>query len=318
MKKYITVLIFALAMFPLMWAYAADIPFLMNYQGSVKSSGTPYNGNGYFKFAFVNSSSTVDPPTYWSNNDTSTSGSEPTYAVTIPVSNGLFSVKFGDNSFTNMTTLQSTVFDESYMSVRTWFSDDNINFTALSPDQRIVSGAYAVKAQSAETAVSKAGDTMTGGLTVPSLTYSTPKQASVTYAAVGFTPQDETLAYTKQPDSNGYVHSGFGRFIFPVTLPAGVTIDGISCNCFDNNATMRVEVYLKKGQWPGGNATTIDTLATTNAGSPGPITLTSSSALNEVLAAGPEYFYYIETFLSGASDQLGFFSVTIHYTYTSP
>ena len=44
---------------------------------------------------------------------------------------------------------------------------------------------------------------------------------SVTYAAVGFSPSDETISYTKQ--LNGYV-SGQGTFIIPLILPAGAII----------------------------------------------------------------------------------------------
>ena len=63
-------------------------------------NGSPYSGTGYFKFAVVDSAGTTS---YWSNDDTSAAGSEPTYAVELWVSGGLFNVLLGDTSLTNMT-----------------------------------------------------------------------------------------------------------------------------------------------------------------------------------------------------------------------
>jgi hypothetical protein len=167
-NRFTTYLVFLLTMSPLVWANAADVPYIMNYQGSVKATGgMPYDGNGYFKFAIVDMAGTTS---YWSNDSTSAVGSEPTASVEVAVSNGLFSVKLGDVSITNMTTdLSGTVFDNTSTYIRTWFSDDDATFSQLSPDQQIVSTGHAIHAQSAETAVSKTGDTMTGALTVPSL-----------------------------------------------------------------------------------------------------------------------------------------------------
>ncbi len=152
MNRYATYLIFLLTMFSLTWANAADVPYIMNYQGSVKTTeGMPYDGNGYFKFAIIDQPVTTS---YWSNDSTSAVGSEPTASVEIAVSNGLFSVKLGDiTAYTNMTTdLSGTVFDNTSIYIRTWFSDDDATFVKLSPDQQIVSTGHAIHAQNAESA----------------------------------------------------------------------------------------------------------------------------------------------------------------------
>ena len=47
---------------------------------------------------------------YWSNDGTSTAGSEPTAAVAISVSNGVYSVLLGDTSLASMTAIPLTVF----------------------------------------------------------------------------------------------------------------------------------------------------------------------------------------------------------------
>ena len=69
---------------------------MINYQGRV-AVGDPavnFNGTGAFKFALVNGDGSAS---YWSNDGTSTEGSEPTAAVSLPVTKGLYSVLLGAN-----------------------------------------------------------------------------------------------------------------------------------------------------------------------------------------------------------------------------
>jgi len=74
-------------------ALHAQAPNLLNYQGRVAVGAVNFNGSGQFKFALVNTNGTV---TYWSNDGTSNAGSQPTAAVTLTVTNGLYSVLLGN------------------------------------------------------------------------------------------------------------------------------------------------------------------------------------------------------------------------------
>jgi hypothetical protein len=121
-------------------------PPVVAYQGEVQVGGMPYTGNGYFKFAIVNATNI----TYWSNNGSSTGGSEPTVAVQLAVNNGLFSVLLGDTTLGGMTQpLAADVFNQSIRYLRVWFSSDNITFDQLMPDTRIAAVPYALQAQEA-------------------------------------------------------------------------------------------------------------------------------------------------------------------------
>jgi hypothetical protein len=121
-------------------------PSVVAYQGEVQTGGTPYTGTGYFKFAIVNATNV----TYWSNDSTSTGGSEPTTAVQLTVSDGLFSVLLGDTTLSGMTQpLTSDVFNQSIRYLRVWFSSDNATFNKLLPDTRIAAVPYALQAQDA-------------------------------------------------------------------------------------------------------------------------------------------------------------------------
>jgi hypothetical protein len=123
----------------------AQAPQIINYQGRVLAGTTNFNGTGQFKFALVNTNGLT---TYWSNDGTSVNGSEPTNAVSLGVSNGLYSVLLGDTSLSNMMTIPPTVFSNSDVRLRVWFNDGSHGSQLLSPDQRIVSVGYAVLATS--------------------------------------------------------------------------------------------------------------------------------------------------------------------------
>src|SRR5437867_212964 len=96
----------------------AQVPQLINYQGRVVVGTTNFDGTGQFKFALVNANGST---TYWSNNGTSTAGSEPTNAVSLTVSKGLYSVLLGDTSVANMTvSIPASVFNNSDVRLRVW------------------------------------------------------------------------------------------------------------------------------------------------------------------------------------------------------
>src|SRR5688572_24545200 len=79
-----------------------QVPEIISYQGRVAVGGAAFHGVGRFKFAVVNGNATES---LWSNDITSTGGSEPASSVLIGVSNGLFAVLLGDASLSNMTAI---------------------------------------------------------------------------------------------------------------------------------------------------------------------------------------------------------------------
>jgi len=123
-------------------------PTVVSYQGRVQVSGAPFTGTGYFKFAIVNQAGNT---TYWSNDGTSSGGSEPTAAVPLPVSNGLFTVLLGDTSLDGMTQqLTASVFSGYDRYLRVWFrAGESGAFTRLTPDTPIAAVPYALQAQHA-------------------------------------------------------------------------------------------------------------------------------------------------------------------------
>ncbi len=102
-------------------------------------------------FGYVSSPTVVIPPppanvlytSYWSNDGSSVNGSEPAAAVSVPVTNGLFTVGLGDTSLANMAALPPAVFTQPNLQLRLWFNDGVQGSAALSPVQNVTTTPYA-------------------------------------------------------------------------------------------------------------------------------------------------------------------------------
>ncbi len=128
------------------WAgdLSAQVPGLINYQGRVSVGTTLFDGTGQFKFALVNAAGTT---TFWSNDGSSTAGSQPVAAVSRTVTKGVYAVMLGDTTVINMTTtVSAAVFSNPDVRLRVWFNDGTNGFQMLTPDQRITSVGYAMMA----------------------------------------------------------------------------------------------------------------------------------------------------------------------------
>ena len=125
---------------------AFAVPSLLNHQGRIAVSGVNFNGSGQFKFALVNATGSV---TYWSNDGTSTAGSQPTAAVTLTVANGLYAVLLGNTELTNMTAIAPAALEYADVRLRVWFNDGTKGFQQISPDQRLAAVPYSIKSRKA-------------------------------------------------------------------------------------------------------------------------------------------------------------------------
>lgn len=115
--------------------------------GSVVSIDVFSAGSGYSSTPTV----TVVPPpgvlsyvTYWSNDGTSSGGSQPATAVSVAVAGGLFTVLLGDTNLPNMSVIPPAVAVNRDLHLRIWFNDGVSGFAQLAPDQRLSSTPYAL------------------------------------------------------------------------------------------------------------------------------------------------------------------------------
>ena len=151
MKRIILLVLFGV--YTAICEVSAQIPPLIHYQGRVVAGGTNLSGPGQFKFALIGTNQAGAAVTLWSNDGSGATRGEPAAAVTLPVDNGLFAVLLGDAALPNMRAIPATVFTNSDVRLRVWFSEGAGVFEALAPDQRIAAVGYAMMAAAAVTVV---------------------------------------------------------------------------------------------------------------------------------------------------------------------
>ena len=118
--------------------------------GVVTSITVPAPGRNYSPSPTV----TIAPPppnyayvTYWSNDASSSGGGEPGQAALLLVNQGLFSVNLGDTGLSNMmAVIPPSIFTNSDVRLRIWFSDGVSAFQQFYPDQRLTAAGYAMMA----------------------------------------------------------------------------------------------------------------------------------------------------------------------------
>jgi hypothetical protein len=231
----------AAAAFMLTSIMHAQVPQIISYQGRVAVGGVNFNGTGTFNFALVNSTGTTS---YWSNDGTNLNGTQPASAVSLTVTNGLYSVLLGDATIPNMTAIPASVFTNSDVHLRVWFNDGTHGAQQLSPDPRIASVGYAIVA----------GSVVNGAVGLPQLGLGTisgsincnTSDPAHTYVYLRGT---NSLAYVGDPNGGNYpfqltlvppgsytlvAHQANGiENTTPVTISAGQTISGISLAAAD-------------------------------------------------------------------------------------
>lgn len=172
----------ALAVIPVTSLHA--VPLIISYQGRVAVGSTNFNGPAAFKFALIDASGTT---TYWSNNGTSVAGSEPSAAVTLTVTNGLYSVLLGDATLTNMTAIPSSVFSNDFVRLRVWFNDGINGSQLLAPDQRIAAVGYAMMAASVPSGAITSTMIANGAVGSTQLATNAVQSSNIAAGAVGST-----------------------------------------------------------------------------------------------------------------------------------
>jgi hypothetical protein len=218
------VVLFGLA--PSLGSLHAQVPKLVNYQGRVAVNGVNFDGTGQFKFALVNADGSV---TYWSNNGTSNGGSEPSAAVPLTVTQGLYSLLLGDTALgANMTNIPSTVFGNPDVRLRVWFNDGVHGSQLLTPDQRLAPATYL--ADDTVTSASVGAAAITAGKIAP---------AAVTGANIAPASLDSTIFAVPGPPVNGQV-LGYNNGSLTWTAPGGGVFSLNGTNAYYNGGNVGI------------------------------------------------------------------------------
>lgn len=116
-------------------------PTTVSYQGELQKDGAPFDGNADFKFVIVAGGDSL-----WSNDGSSSGGSEPTNSVSINVADGIFSIHLGESP---MVPLEANLLNESTgAALRVWVNTgDGIEQLT---DQPIASSVFSLHSESAD------------------------------------------------------------------------------------------------------------------------------------------------------------------------
>lgn len=231
---------------------AAQVPSMLNYQGRIAVNGVNFSGTGQFKFALIN---TNGSQSFWSNDGTSSAGSQPTAAVSIDVESGIYSVKLGDTSLPNMTAVPATVFANPDVHLRVWFNDGTNGWQQMSPDQRIAAVGYAMVANTVQdgaiTSAKIANGAVGASQLAPGAVTSAMQAANLSAVAAG------GIIGSNDPNSAALLAAGFVRDNAGVlttddswtTLPTGDAVAGHTA------VWTGTELLIWGGVVPSGNAT---------------------------------------------------------------
>ena len=185
----------------------AQVPSLINYQSSIAIGGTNYHGVGYFKFALVSSNGFE---TYWSNDGTGTGGGQPHQPVSLLVNDGGYEVILGDDSLMNMQPVPPSVFANSAVHLRVWFSADNGVFQRVEPDVPFTATGYAMMAATVADGAVTAAKLADGAVTTGKLG---PKAVTAANLAAGAAAQNLQasggLVLSDQSNASNLVQAGF-------------------------------------------------------------------------------------------------------------
>ena len=242
---------------------AAQVPSMLNYQGRIAVNGVNFSGTGQFKFALINTSGAQS---FWSNDGTSIAGSQPTAAVSIDVESGIYSVKLGDTSLTNMTAVPATVFGNPNVHLRVWFNDGTNGWQQMSPDQRIAAVGYAMVANTVQDGAITSAKIASGAVgstqLAPGAVTSALQAANVSAVAAG------GIIGSNDPNSAALLAQGFVRDSAGVlttddswtTLPTGDAVAGHTA------VWTGTELLIWGGVVPSGNATPTPAVLAINRG----------------------------------------------------
>jgi hypothetical protein len=197
--------------------------------GMVTSVVADGSGSGYTSPPTV----TIAPPsavfvygTFWSNDGTSSDGSEPAAAVTVPVQQGLFNVFLGDTNLTNMTVIDPAIFAQPNVQLRIWFSDGVSGFAALNPPQPLTPTPYAIWAANVS-AASIQGVIADGQLSANIARLNANQSFTGTVTASGFTGSGAGLTNVSlgsvAPTTNSSIIAWGFNGTGQTTVPAGLS-----------------------------------------------------------------------------------------------
>jgi hypothetical protein len=166
--------------------------------------------------------------------------------------------------------------------------------------------------------VLKGGDTMTGPLTVPTLTYAVPKVAFWSFHGRGFVHDTGNGFANCFPETLSWNGTGTSTFRAPVTLPHGATITGVTYNYWKSTSAGDNSTFaLKRNNLPSSNASDPTTMASLTSSAVNHTSVTTNTITTPVVD-NQNFNYFMVVTLGGTAGTHCVDGISIKYTYTTP
>ena len=188
---------------------SGQVPQMINYQGGVALGGTNFQGQGHFKFALLDQDANQ---TLWSNDGSGSRGTEPRACLNLDVANGVYEVVLGDTNLAHMTPIPSSVFANSHVQLRVWFSGGALPFQQVQPDQPVAAVGYAMMAADVADGAVTAGKLAPGAVTAVNIVAGSIGQDQLASgAAAANLNASGGLILSDQANATNLVQAGFQR-----------------------------------------------------------------------------------------------------------
>jgi len=225
--------------------YGYSTPPVVTFSGGEPdATGTAVINNGVVTAITITSGgyypaevfvSVAAPPANFTNftiwNNDGTSGNEPVSAVSVGVTNGLFTVPVGNPALPNMTAIPESIFLNTNLLLQIWFNDRVHGWAALNPAQALTASPYATFANTAgslsgylpssQLVGSVPTSQLTGPVPAASLTGSVPAASLTSVPAVSLTGAVPASTLTSVPAGSLTGSVADGRLSANVAVRAG-------------------------------------------------------------------------------------------------
>jgi hypothetical protein len=146
---------------------------------------------------------------------------------------------------------------------------------------------------------------------------SAPK--SITYPAMGFTPENNNIQFSKDRNDGSLSVDGDARLFHSLSLSSGIKITRIRVHVRDESGGAQVTVDLKKKELRQDPISLVTVNANVSEGDDPEQVFEQDLAIAESIVwseTGPLPTYYLEVFFNGSGVYL--YSVTLDYEYIMP
>ena len=209
----------------------------MPHSGHIAVEGTPYWGNGYFKFAIIDENEKA----LWTHDNSQKI--PPTDHMSLEVKNGFYSLYLGDESVTGMKALPaSSLLSSERIFLRVWFSKSGEDFETVGVDLALGAAPFALVSET----------TRGGGLSM---------EQSVSDLEARLDALEAAMSNITAASIDPVLLAEMGYKKFPSREISGLTIKSAEMNEADFKNARIVSVSLTGGSFVNANfmnATLID------------------------------------------------------------